>query len=209
MKYLDDLDNGITVMVRIPGTVPREADIDATKLVIYCYITTERIGNANMRGQIAKVVQTFAEGIACAHLNKLRKFYVARKEDLTTHELPKSVKAEDPLIPNAEDSHPCFYKFVGMPPGALNTRLNAIDDAEFDSIERDIDWAAVKDAADFAEKTLKQSAPVDICACCFCLLSRLDLRRYLKWRTDSSIKNSDKPVRRLVRKFCLGVKCSD
>ena len=114
-------------MVRITGTVPCEADIDATKLVIYCYITMERIGNTDMCGQIAKVVQTFAEGIACTHLNKYQKFHVAWKNDLTMHKLPKREKAEDPLILNAEDSHPCFYKFVGMPPGALNTCLNTID----------------------------------------------------------------------------------
>ena len=176
LKYLYALDNGFSVMVCIPRTIPHVVKyIDVTKLVMHCYLTTEKLGNTKMQGHIAKLVQTFAEGIGCAHLDVLIKDSVDQEMSITTHEAPKAVEDHAPLIPKAEKSHPNFYKFVGMPPGALRKRLDAIDDAEFDSIENDIDWALIGDTSDLAEEALQCSASVNCCACVFCLLTHIRL----------------------------------
>ena len=150
----------------------------------------------------------FAEGIGCAHLNTLIKNC---KMNNTTHEIPEAIGDKDLLIPKAEDSHPSYYKFAGMPPGALRKRLDAIDEAEFDSIENDINWTLIGVASDLAEEAMRRSASVDRCTCIFCLLTCIRLSRAFEWMTTRPKKVSGNSVGKWDRMYLyvLNVMCAD
>lgn len=76
IKYMDELDAGFSIMISIPGSLPQSGKIKAQNLSIQCYQPTGQFEDLNIDEPIAKLVQSFAEDIACCHLQKTQSFFL-------------------------------------------------------------------------------------------------------------------------------------
>lgn len=119
LKFLDNLDNGFSIMLRIPGSISKPK-ICVTDLTIDCYLTNDGHDDIEMKGKIATLVQEFAEGITCKHLESIWGDRVVR---LNEAELQYLGLSNTTLIPPANESHPCYYKFAGHCPGQMEERI--------------------------------------------------------------------------------------
>lgn len=152
------MDNGFSLMVRVPGTLPVDrgtfssfAEIDATKLIITSYINSQWLKGCKVDGQIAKVIQTFVEGVACPHIRHLKSLHRENKHAMKTHIPPPPRDDNSPFIPIPEIDHPCHFEIRAFRPGVVNARLDKLDDDEFDRMAEAYDWMGLTELADKLE----------------------------------------------------------